>query len=363
MMGLLNHRTRAVVTMVLAVPLLGLAGCELAPKTSTQYGFRGTGMNGVTLANKPVVPVPAPPYDPPPYGQPLTEAEKAGNIYQNVQVLGDVSDEQFNYTMAAITAWVSPEQGCNYCHNPENMASDEVYTKVVARKMLQMTRSINQEWTAHVKQTGVTCYTCHRGQPVPAAYWTNPEPNPDTIVNRRNGQNDPLRGPGSASLPHSSYAMYFSGEPGTKAARVGSEGMHPTPANTITTMETENNFAIMNHLSLALGVNCTYCHNANNFQSWNNSTPQRALAWHGIQMVGSTNRDYMTVLADVFPANRKGPTGDVFKVNCTTCHAGQAKPLNGVAMSKDYPALRFGPIDVPPMAGPAVGPAAATTAR
>ncbi len=38
--------------------------------------------------------------------------------------------------------------------------------------MLQMTRAINAQWKQHVADTGVTCYTCHRGQPVPAEVWT-----------------------------------------------------------------------------------------------------------------------------------------------------------------------------------------------
>ena len=35
--------------------------------------------------------------------------------------------------MAAITAWVSPKEGCNYCHEGADLASDAKYTKVVAR--------------------------------------------------------------------------------------------------------------------------------------------------------------------------------------------------------------------------------------
>jgi photosynthetic reaction center cytochrome c subunit len=34
-----------------------------------------------------------------------------------------------------------------------------------------------------------------------------------------------------------------------------------------------------------------------------------------------------------------GPGGDVAKVNCSTCHQGVNKPLNGAAMAKDFPAL------------------------
>jgi photosynthetic reaction center cytochrome c subunit len=47
----------------------------------------------------------------------------------------------------------------------------------------------------------------------------------------------------------------------------------------------------------------------------------------------------MTPLTDVFPANRKGPMGDVLKANCATCHNGVNKPLYGFSMAKSYPEL------------------------
>ena len=98
----------------------------------------------------------------------------AGATYKNVQVLKDLSVGQFTRLMAAITTWVAPQQGCTYCHvDANNLSSDNIYTKVVARRMLQMTQHINADWTNHVAATGVTCYTCHRGNPVPAGVWYN----------------------------------------------------------------------------------------------------------------------------------------------------------------------------------------------
>ena len=70
-----------------------------------------------------------------------------------------------------MTTWVAPQQGCAYCHNVENLADDSVYAKKVARRMIQMTRHINQDWNPHVQTTGVICYTCHRGEPVPTNVW------------------------------------------------------------------------------------------------------------------------------------------------------------------------------------------------
>ena len=56
-------------------------------------------------------------------------------------------------------------------------------------------------------------------------------------------------------------------------------------------------------------------------------------------MVGDINTTYMNSLADVFPANRKGPEGDVLKAGCATCHNGVNKPLYGFSMAKEYPEL------------------------
>jgi photosynthetic reaction center cytochrome c subunit len=86
-------------------------------------------------------------------------------------------------------------------------------------------------------------------------------------------------------------------------------------------------------------VNCTFCHNSQHFGSWELSPPQRVNAWHGIRMVRHLNNDYLVPLTDTFPAERLGPTGDVAKIYCATCHQGVNKPLNGVSMLANHPEL------------------------
>ena len=58
-----------------------------------------------------------------------TGGERRQRVYQNVQVLGELTTDEFNRLMASITEWVAPEQGCAYCHNTENMADDTLYRK------------------------------------------------------------------------------------------------------------------------------------------------------------------------------------------------------------------------------------------
>ena len=336
--------------------ILGLSGCEFGPKKIEQTGYRGAGGDQITAQKRLVAqPVPAPPYEPP-----ADTGPRASETYQNVKVLGNVSTERFNYLMAAITQWVAPpEQGCNYCHNPNNMASDERYTKVAARRMLQMTINLNSNWSSHVKQTGVTCYTCHAGNVIPKNVWAMADaPGGSTrIMSNKHGQDTPLKSVAYASLPYDPFTTYLGAKNNIRV--VGKTALRgPTPGKSIAS--TEKTYALMMHMSSALNVNCTFCHNADSFASWSNSRPQRAQAWYGLRMVSDINNTYMNSLTSVFPANRKGPHGDVYKVNCTTCHQGLNKPLGGVSMLKDYPDL--GAPAAAPVAAPAPVPVAADPA-
>ncbi len=306
---------------------------DLPPVDAEQTGYRGTGMEVIrdreaTAALAAANVAPPTPYEPDPTGA------RARDVYQNVQVLGDLSEDQFNHFMASITEWVSPEQGCNYCHNEENLASDEVYTKVVARRMIQMNQAINVDWQKHVQQTGVTCYTCHRGQPVPANTWTTvPTDLPKGWAGYREVQNLASARTGYTSLPEDALQRYLLGE---ETIRVHSATALPTGENSKTAKDVEGTYSLMVHMSDSLGANCMTCHNSRAFNDWDQSPPQRVTAWHGIRMARAINNEYLTGLAPVFPANRKGPEGDVYKVNCATCHQGAQKPLLGVSMLKDY---------------------------
>lgn len=348
---------RILTIAAMTIGTLALSGCELAPKTSTQNGYRGTGMDTIKVAATAAAEeVPDPPYTPP-----GTEGERAGAVYQNLQVLGDVSVDQFNYTMAALTEWVSPAEGCNYCHNPADMASDEVYTKVVARRMIQMNRALNANWSNHVGTTGVTCWTCHRGEPVPEEKWAMPAEQSRGIVGNRRGQNEPVSNSAYSSLPTAAVARYLlGGSTPNEDIRVVSKTSRPTAANQLSTMDTEHSYALMMHISQALGVNCTYCHNAQSFQTWAASNPPRQTSWYGVRMVRDINSQYITPLANVFPANRKGELGDPYKVNCATCHRGQNKPMGGFPMANDYPALKT--VAPAPALAPAPGAAPPSTA-
>lgn len=66
---------------------------------------------------------------------------------------------------------------CGHCHVRNNFASEDNPKKAIARRMLEMTRTINQQFFATYRRAEgesrlgkVTCFTCHQGseRPKPA---------------------------------------------------------------------------------------------------------------------------------------------------------------------------------------------------
>jgi photosynthetic reaction center cytochrome c subunit len=322
---------------LLAVVAVGLAlTFERPPIDVIQRGYRGLAMAenynprrlaGELAANQVPTTLPQIHAGPP-----------ASTAYKNVKVLGDVDVGEFTRLMASITTWVAPKQGCAYCHDNNNMAADTLYTKVVARRMIQMVRHINGDWTSHVANTGVTCYTCHRGQPVPTAIWfQNPgPPRAGGVAETDMGMGTPTPQAGFTALPYDTFTPFLdqSNEIRVEAASALPEGDRQS------IKQTEWTYSLMMHISQSLGVNCTYCHNSRSFRDWDQSTPQRVTAWYGIRMVRDLNMSYLDPLQDVFPQTRLGPMGDGPKVNCATCHQGVYKPLFGKATAVDFPELK-----------------------
>lgn len=310
-----------------------VASCESPRPISSQEGYRGTAMvdvqNPRTLASKEAqntVPQPLPASPP---GGPL-----ASTVFRNVQVLGGISVPEMTRLMLAMTSWVAPDEGCNYCHVAD-LSSDEKYTKVVARRMLQMTQHVNSTWKNHVAETGVTCYTCHRGNPVPSEIWFDQPNGSNGFAGNKAGQNTPASSSGLSSLPYDPFSAFLLG-----ADNIRTVSTTALPSgDRMSIKQTEWTYALMVNISESLGVNCTYCHNSRSFTDWDQSRPQRATAYYGIRMVRDINNAFLAPLADVLPPARHGPLGDGPKVACATCHKGVFKPLYGAHMLADYQEL------------------------
>jgi photosynthetic reaction center cytochrome c subunit len=335
-MKVFNHKT--VILAALGASAI-LTGCEAPPPETIQNGYRGlqmqTNYNPRLLQESLEANVPPDPIPPAAEGGPF-----AKDVYKNVQVLGNLTVNEFNRLMVALTNWVAPEQGCYYCHVSDGGFEDDgIYTKIASRKMLQMTQDTNANWKDHVADTGITCYTCHRGNPVPEYVWvTDPGPGQPTGL-APTGQNIAAPSVAYSSLPYDPFTPFLLQD---NDIRVIGDTVLPQ-GNRKSIKQAEWTYGLMMHMSDALGVNCTYCHNSRSFYSWDQSAPQRTTAWYAIRHVRDLNNDWVVPLSEILPASRKGPLGDVYKVYCTTCHQGAYKPLYGAPMVKDYPSLQ-GPV-------------------
>jgi photosynthetic reaction center cytochrome c subunit len=262
----------------------------------------------------------------------------ASTVYKNVQVLKNVSTGAFGRLMVSMTTWVAPQQGCGYCHVAGNFASDAKYTKVVARRMLQMTIAVNTTYTNHVGGVGVTCYTCHRGMNNPSQIWfTGVTPGSGGgLAETRMGKDLPAADVDGSSLPSDPYTPFLLN---SAPIRVNGNSALPDGTNLASLKQTEWTYALMMTYSQALGVGCEYCHNSRAINDWSESTPQRVTAFYAEAMLRDLNSNYMVPLTGVFPAALRGPSGDVAKIDCATCHQGVYAPLFGAKMAAQFPPL------------------------
>lgn len=104
---------------------------------------------------------------------PARAGHKAEDAYKNIQALRGTPAEDFNQTMHLMSGALGVD--CEYCHvSQKDRVSDDMKAKVVARDMIKMTADLNRK-SFHGQQV-VTCYTCHRGNPVPPGAPVLPDP-------------------------------------------------------------------------------------------------------------------------------------------------------------------------------------------
>lgn len=288
-------------------------------------------------------PAPLPPAAP---GGPAATA-----VYHNVQVLTDVSAAEFMRLQQAMTHWVSPEEGCGFCHAGTDYASDANPRKNAARAMLRMVRHVNTDWTSHVRDAGVTCYTCHRGQPVPADVWFPRVPRPPSghVAEQENWHEaaDSVR----KFFPDAAWDLYL-----LTNMPLSVQSATALPGRTVSTqIVAKRVYEMMMQMSDGIGVNCGYCHNSRALFDWQQSTPQRWTGQSGIDLTRDLDQNFLPQVhafleqtrervvdttLPVLPARETGPQPANGFVLCATCHMARPRPLNGAAMAADYPGLR-----------------------
>ena len=89
-----------------------------------------------------------------------------------VKVLTGLTVPEFEAEMQLMTQALG--LSCGSCHARGNFASDASPRKVASRRMIEMTKSVNQQFFAEYKPLEgesrlgrVTCFTCHQGDTRP----------------------------------------------------------------------------------------------------------------------------------------------------------------------------------------------------
>ncbi len=90
------------------------------------------------------------------------------DVFKNIQVLKGIPVNEFMNTMGFFSAAVG--LNCTGCHVAESLENldkfaEDVPRKRIARQMILMVQSMNK--TSFGGRRALTCYTCHRGSPVP----------------------------------------------------------------------------------------------------------------------------------------------------------------------------------------------------
>ena len=313
------------------------------PVPGTQIGQDGSG--SVQFADTSPWRVAPAPSEPVPAPDPATPIAP----FRNVTVLTDVAPAEFMRLQSAMTAWVSPKQGCAFCHTGDDFASDANPMKAVTRDMLRLTRYLNTTWKGHFGEGGVTCFSCHRGEPVPPETWFPSEAKPIRPFVARSENWDETADTVRKFFPDNGWSLYLLGDEPIRA-----ESRTALRSETVgSQVEVKRVYEMMMQMSDGIGVNCGFCHSSRAFSDWSQSTPQRWVGFDAIRMTRDINRTFLFGLRDTFPQTRelvkqnslvtphadRGPRNGSGLAVCATCHYGHLKPDGGTATLAAYGAL------------------------
>ena len=90
--------------------------------------------------------------------------ERTEQKYKNIQILKGLPSDRLMSVMFAFRSSLGVD--CTFCHVKDQWDKDDKENKQVARKMIKMVQTDNQQLGGIGR---VTCYTCHKGQQRPAS--------------------------------------------------------------------------------------------------------------------------------------------------------------------------------------------------
>jgi len=161
---------------------------------------------------------------------PTMDGKTAEQVYKNIKAMNGTPADQLIESMHLIRGALGVD--CEFCHDDPDRSTDTKKPKEVARDMIRMMVAINKN--NFNGGQAVTCYTCHRGNSVPATTLVLPTVSKDVETDAQ------LQLP-SVDQIVSKYVQALGGEPalrkvttrvisGTQTVPTGPGGTVPVPA-------------------------------------------------------------------------------------------------------------------------------------
>nr|BAC22145.1 cytochrome subunit bound to reaction center [Rhodovulum sp. OG-JAC2M2J] len=258
-----------------------------------------------------------------------TAAEAYGD---SVVAFGDMDQASFDRLQEAMSAWVGTKVVLY-----DDGEVDET-TLAITENCVEATQYLNDDWDTHNLASagiGVNCYTCHRGEPTPPGAWfkagaVNSAAAGWAAVQNRLMVDNTYTASNFTSLPVDYNEVFLLEGASIKVHDLESR-VDQQPGDPVW-QDAERTFALMNHQSNALNVNCVYCHNTRAFYDPTQVTPQWSITTLAQTMLIDVNQTFYEPRSEVLGR-------EAGKVNCMTCHMGVVRPLNGTDMVAEWPEL------------------------
>jgi hypothetical protein len=212
---------------------------------------------------------------------PGKEDAPAEEVFKNIEILKGKAAKRLPGMMNALNGLLGVP--CAHCHVKDDWAKEEPAAKLTARKMFHMIGDINDSYFDHGNK--VSCWTCHHGSPQPAI-----------------SAPDDLRPKMQAALTDND--KYFS-----KEDRPAGEVYKNLQVPQWKAMPAPRLKFAMAFFTVALNVDCSYCHVSGEWEKDDKVPKQTARKMFA--MVNGIGKDF-------FEGSNK--------VSCWTCHHGGTKP-------------------------------------
>jgi len=208
----------------------------------------------------------------------------AEQVFKNIEILKGEPAWRLPAMMKTLNGLLGV--GCTHCHVPGAWEEEEPEAKRTARRMFKMVGDVSQKYLHRKKE--VTCWTCHHGASKPV--------------------NAAESGMATAKLPAERQRLIAAliNNPGADKENPAQQAFNSIQV--FEGMPAERMTEVMRVFGVALGVDCSHCHVAD---QWDDDHPAKEIAREMVRMVRDINQE----LFNGQP-----------KVACWTCHRGAAEP-------------------------------------